>query len=92
MKKVLFAMLIVSIFLPVLSFAGDIEGYQKAKNIDTEAACIPLLSFNTEENKNITTNEADQRGCCSWHGGVCGCSGGRAKCCDGTLSPSCGCN
>jgi hypothetical protein len=30
-------------------------------------------------------------GCCSWHGGVCGCSGARAKCCDGTLSPSCGC-
>ena len=31
------------------------------------------------------------RGCCSHHGGVCGCSGGRALCCDGTLSPSCGC-
>jgi len=34
---------------------------------------------------------AGQRGCCSWHGGVCGCEDGRAKCCDGTLSPSCGC-
>lgn len=33
-----------------------------------------------------------QRGCCSWHGGVCGCSsGGRVQCCDGTLSPSCRC-
>lgn len=33
-----------------------------------------------------------QRGCCSWHGGVCGCSsGGRVRCCDGTLSPSCRC-
>ena len=32
-----------------------------------------------------------RRGCCSWHGGVCGCSGGRAVCCDGTYSPSCGC-
>ena len=32
------------------------------------------------------------RGCCSHHGGVCGCSGGRAACCDGQLSPSCGCN
>ena len=30
-------------------------------------------------------------GCCSYHGGVCGCSGGRAVCCDGQLSPSCGC-
>lgn len=32
-----------------------------------------------------------QRGCCSWHKGVCGCEDGRKVCCDGTLSPSCGC-
>lgn len=33
------------------------------------------------------------RGCCSWHGGVCGCdtSVGRQVCCDGTYSPSCTC-
>ena len=40
-------------------------------------------------------NEYDlfsRRGCCSWHEGVCGCSGGRITCCDGTLSPSCTCN
>ena len=30
-------------------------------------------------------------GCCSHHGGVCGCSGGRQLCCDGSLSPSCTC-
>lgn len=33
----------------------------------------------------------ERRGCCSWHGGVCGCKGGRVECCDGTLSPSCTC-
>ncbi len=33
-----------------------------------------------------------QRGCCSWHKGVCGCSGGRVTCCDGSLSPSCTCH
>lgn len=33
-----------------------------------------------------------QSGCCSWHQGVCGCSGGRVTCCDGSVSPSCGCN
>lgn len=32
-----------------------------------------------------------QSGCCSHHEGVCSCSGGRKKCCDGTLSPSCTC-
>jgi hypothetical protein len=40
----------------------------------------------------IKNNEVAKRGCCSHHQGVCGCSGGRATCCDGTLSPSCGCN
>jgi hypothetical protein len=39
-----------------------------------------------------TTHDEKRRGCCSWHQGVCGCSGGRALCCDGTLSPSCGCD
>ena len=38
-------------------------------------------------NKKIS--EPERRGCCSWHGGVCGCRGGRVVCCDGTLSPSC---
>lgn len=32
-----------------------------------------------------------QRGCCSWHGGVCGCKNGRVVCCDNTYSPSCRC-
>ena len=32
-------------------------------------------------------------GCCSSHGGVCGCSpGGREECCDGSLSPTCTCS
>lgn len=33
-----------------------------------------------------------RRGCCSWHGGVAGCSAnGRQICRDGTLSPTCTC-
>lgn len=33
-------------------------------------------------------------GCCSWHGGVCGCNQAldRIVCCDGSLSPSCTCS
>jgi hypothetical protein len=34
---------------------------------------------------------AEKRGCCSHHGGVCGCNGGHTMCCDGKPSPSCGC-
>lgn len=34
-----------------------------------------------------------QSGCCSWHGGVCGCTSyGPKLCCDGTASPSCYCS
>ncbi|MDR2219756.1 MAG: hypothetical protein LBE24_04155 [Methylobacillus sp.] len=51
-----------------------------------EDVCAKL----TEEG--ATPEQLAQRGCCSWHGGVCGCSGGRAMCCDGKPSPSCGCH
>lgn len=39
-------------------------------------------------------NIFNRSGCCSHHGGVCGCNKNfhRLKCCDGSLSPSCGCN
>lgn len=50
---------------------------------------IPILLFFF-----LTPVIAEARsGCCSWHGGVCGCdtSVGRQVCCDGSYSPSCGC-
>ena len=40
----------------------------------------------------VVTEAYAQRGCCSWHGGVSGCTiSGRVICNDGTLSPSCTC-
>ena len=35
--------------------------------------------------------DVNRRGCCSHHVGVCGCSGNKKKCCDGTMSPTCKC-
>lgn len=32
-----------------------------------------------------------QRGCCSWHQGICGCTSPYVVCCDGTYSPTCRC-
>ena len=32
-----------------------------------------------------------QAGCC-WPSGVCGCSGGRVMCCNGSISPTCRCH
>lgn len=43
-------------------------------------------------NASIESQEVARRGCCSHHGGVCGCGGYRLRCCDGTLSPSCECH
>jgi hypothetical protein len=43
------------------------------------------------ENAVKGSDQVAQSGCCSWHGGVCGCSNGRVVCCDGTLSPTCTC-
>lgn len=47
--------------------------------------------FKTEM-PNTTSEQLAQSGCCSHHGGVCGCSGGSDLCCDGAASPSCGCH
>ncbi len=39
-----------------------------------------------------TGDEGVSRICCSWHGGVCGCTDfGSVVCCDGVASPACNC-
>ncbi len=63
------------------------------KNCSTQWACdvkpvdkiVVSRSFNS-------IFEPARRGCCSQHSGTCGCTSGRTVCCDGTLSPSCGCD
>jgi hypothetical protein len=50
------------------------------------------LPCNSEPSVGSSANKLERRGCCSHHGGVCGCEKGRALCCDGQLSPSCGCS
>lgn len=62
--------------------------------------CRPPISSKSESDTDKTFTIAEvqgrdiepRQGCCSWHGGQCGCdSYGRVICCDGTLSPSCRC-
>jgi hypothetical protein len=50
-----------------------------------------LLIASDQVSQNGQTIVIAKRGCCSHHGGVCGCSGDMQQCCDGTISPSCGC-
>jgi hypothetical protein len=61
--------------------------------------CMPLISSRSDMTdaqiagtKVKDFQEPQRRGCCSHHGGVCGCKYGRALCCDGELSPTCGCD
>lgn len=86
MKAIVFFTLFMAI--SVLCFAGQ-----------TSTDCRPWnnqdLTEQTNRGQLYTRNyqpTEQRRGCCSHHGGVCGCQGGRALCCDGTLSPSCGCD
>ncbi len=51
---------------------------------------ISNISF-AKDKCDCSGKEIAQRGCCSWHNGVCGCSGGSVLCCDGTYSPTCSC-
>lgn len=64
-----------------------------AKTINTKANTGCALNAQTSKNITARNKFPDlRRGCCSHHEGVCGCSNGRAVCCDGILSPSCGCD
>lgn len=60
-----------------------------------EPPVLESLTSSTEINYNDVQKDNDdyttKSGCCSHHGGVCGCALGETVCCDGTISPTCGC-
>ena len=81
----------MKIIVPILllffmSHTGFADSVNKAKPIEKPPVCQVL------KKKGATKEELARSGCCSWHQGVCGCSGGRQVCCDGSYSPSCTCN
>ncbi len=70
----------------------------RAELVSGEQVAVDEPTAQTDTSPSQECDEAAQAdnllakaGRCSWHGGVCGCSGGRALCCDGVLSPTCGC-
>jgi hypothetical protein len=53
------------------------------------------LQYNCSDQPDVLTLSKDQvaqRGCCSHHGGVCGCDNHSVVCCDNSHSPTCGCH
>ena len=61
------------------------------KTLSALTAALLLTACASQQNPTTETNCIARRGCCSHHGGVAGCAGGRQKCRDGSLSPSCTC-
>lgn len=87
MKKSLFilslsVLLLVSLFVGSSIFGGSTES--------TKATSSNLSMPNPWNENEIPVGDFG-RGCCSSHGGQCGCSMGRVVCCDGSMSPSCRC-
>jgi hypothetical protein len=66
-----------------ISYADDPKVSELTKT--TSDLKSEIGSFNLEQ-------KIARSGCCSWHGGVCDCIGGRVVCCDGTFSPTCSCH
>lgn len=86
-------------FLCLIQFANANCEMKEDKNLNLNSY-LNLNSSALLQNENIPltsqidskNSKEERRGCCSWHQGVCGCSNGRAVCCDGSYSPSCGCD
>jgi hypothetical protein len=79
MKSLLFTALVALFSFISPAYAGNPSEPQVAK--------APIVSASCD-----TRGRVYGQGCCSWHGGECGCQDGRDRCCDGTLSPSCTCH
>jgi hypothetical protein len=74
---------------PIAEQAQVCAGEQPKSLLD--ALVGPAKSTCDQEASEATEGDQAGQGCCSWHGGQCGCSSGRVVCCDGQYSPSCGC-
>lgn len=101
MKKVIISLFFCFLFVPAIALgAPQQETEQVQQNITKEIPPVQKLEqiapeTGIDDNSIAGMKDPDlvpmQRGCCSWHQGVCNCNNGRVVCCDGTYSPSCGC-
>lgn len=95
MKKILVLTFIFALSMSAVCFAGtkpvpeagSIAGIEDIETYSGPLAPPEIGSIAGIKDKDIELT----RGCCSHHKGVCGCNNGRAVCCDGEYSPTCGC-
>ncbi|MEB3245676.1 MAG: hypothetical protein VKJ06_06805 [Vampirovibrionales bacterium] len=76
----------LSVFLPANDFGLQMLPLAQA----SEVSQAPVDNLPKLPNL-ASASRVSQTGCCSFHGGVCGCAGASTQCCDGSLSPSCSC-
>lgn len=74
----------------LLSLTTSCAAFAADSFVPPDSSCLSLPAPPSAPS-DLPSELQARRGCCSWHGGVCGCLNGRVKCCDGTLSPTCGC-
>ena len=87
--------LLLGLVMSLVGFSSGAATFT-AKNLNDNG---PLFASTVEKTRSADTicglladaSQVQGSGCCSSHNGVCGCSGGRSLCCDGTLSPTCTC-
>jgi hypothetical protein len=75
--------------------SGTIKEYQGKPEVILKNPKQIKVVNDASLNKDSLEGELFARsGCCSYHGGVCGCdqSSDRIICCDGSLSPTCTCS
>ena len=90
--------MIKNIFWLMLLVLGGFHFDAYSSICKQERPMVELLRCSTERDPkdlrsiNILFETSERSGCCSHHGGVCGCSNGRAVCCDDEYSPTCGCD
>lgn len=83
---------ILALALPVVALDVDTHDQSSACAQDAASPAELCTAADADDVSAVADADAERRGCCSWHGGVCGCaSNGHAQCCDGSPSPSCGC-
>ena len=92
MKKIIVIFTIILTLLISNAYAGNAQVNSKNQYCNQSTVIKKHLNSKcAKQSKNKCAVKIARRGCCSWHKGVCGCSGGHVVCCDETLSPSCRC-
>lgn len=66
-----------------MAYAAENSGQARSSKTDNQV-CENL------KKQGATEEDIARQGCCSSHGGVCGCSGGKVSCCNGGNS-KCAC-